>query len=171
MKNSLIKLFLCASICAFFPKFSMAQSQLIVTLNNNNLETFALNDISSIKFVAETLNLKMYNGNLHSWNISDIANYRFEGVGGLNNIESNIGILQVYPNPIIEQTVVSFSTQETQQIQIALIDFLGRTVQEVYSGKHQGTQNYTFKPNVLKGIYLLRLTSENGTLNQSILVQ
>jgi hypothetical protein len=171
MKNKyIIPLCFIAFVLIYCQKLS-AQAQLIVTLTNNNTETFAVSEIRSIKFGAQTMNLRRNNGSVSTWNISEIANYRFEGVSGINETEKNIGKLQVFPNPMQEQTSIVFASQTHQHIRIQLLDILGRSVREIYSGPHEGEQTYTFQADVPKGLYLLRLIKDNGQLTQSILIQ
>ena len=117
------------------------------------------------------MNLQRNNGSISAWNISEIANYRFESVLGINETEKNIGKLQVFPNPMQEQTRIVFASQTHQHIRILLLDILGRSVREIYSGPHEGEQTYTFQADVPKGLYLLRLIKDNGQLTQSILIQ
>ncbi len=154
-----------------YSKPVFAQAQLIVTLNNNNTETFAISEIRSIKFISQTMNLQKNNGSISTWNISDIANYRFEGVSGLNETELNMGSMQIYPNPADGQTFISFSYPSIQHIRIEILDLVGRTLHEVYNGKHLGEQRYGWQPNVPSGMYLVRLRSENGMLTQTIVIQ
>jgi hypothetical protein len=142
-----------------------------VTLTNGNTETFTLSEIRSVKFGVQTMNLQQNNGSISTWNISDVANYRLEGVSGIKDNEQANGKLQVYPNPARENLSISFSAQGTLRIRIELLDVLGRTVREIYSGTHTGEQSYTWQTDVPKGLYLLRLNSEKGQFTQSIIIQ
>jgi len=148
-----------------------AQPQLIVTLNNSNIETFALTDIRSIKFVQQTMTLFKNNGSVSSWSISDIDNYRFEGVSGINEQEQLIGKLEVFPNPASSQAVISFSSPINQRISIEVVDLLGKKQRDVYSGNHFGTQSYTWQVDIPKGIYVCRVSTENGIVTKSLIIQ
>ena len=171
MKNKYsILLGLISLMLSHSPKL-FAQAQLIVTLTNNNTETFAVSEIRSIKFEAQTMNLQRNNGSISTWNISEISNYRFEGVSGIKEADKNIGKLKVFPNPMQEQTNIVFTSATHHQIRIELLDVLGRAVREIYIGAHVGEHTYTFQADVPKGLYLLRLSSEIGELTQSILIQ
>ena len=117
------------------------------------------------------MNLQKNNGSLSTWNIVDIANYRFEGVAGINETDKSIGKLQVYPNPTQDLIRIFFISHTRQQIRIELLDVLGRTIREIYSGSHTGENTYTWQADVPLGLYLLRLSSDNGQLTQSILIQ
>ncbi len=171
MKNKYITLLFFIAFVLSNCKTVSAQAQLIVTLNNNSTETFDISDIRSLKFGTQTMNLQRNNGSISTWNISEIDNYRFEGVSGINEEETTIGKLQVFPNPMQEQTSFVFASPRHQQIRIELLDGLGRSVREIYSGAHVGEQTYSFQVNVPKGTYLLRLSGENGQLIKSIIIQ
>jgi hypothetical protein len=165
------KLFLIALIALCIPETLLAQAQLIVTLTNNTTETFAVSEIRSIKFGAQSMNLQQNNGTVASWNINEIDNYRFEGVTGLKEVEMGMGKLQVYPNPVQSLTQIVYNSKIRQQIRIELRDVLGRKVQEICNVVHVGEQTYTWQADVPKGLYLLCLISENGQLTQSIVIQ
>lgn len=171
MKNKYIKLLFFIAFVLSNCKTVSAQAQLIVTLNNNSTETFDISDIRSLKFGTQTMNLQRNNGSISTWNISEIDNYRFEGVSGIKEADKNIGKLKVFPNPMQEQTNIVFTSPTHHQIRIELLDVLGRAVREIYIGAHVGEHTYTFQANVPKGLYLLRLSSEIGELTQSILIQ
>jgi len=111
-------LFVLFSSVLFANQKLAAQSQLIVTHNSSNTETFALSDIRSIKFVAQIMTLFKNNGSVTSWSLNDIENYRFDGVLGVNEQEQLFGKLKVFPNPMSSQAVISFSSPINQRISI-----------------------------------------------------
>jgi hypothetical protein len=148
-----------------------AQAQLIVTLNNNSIETFALTDIRSIKFGAETMHLHSNNGNVSTWNISDISNYRIEGVTGLNETEGTAGKLEVFPNPATNQMLISFSSAQSQHINIEIFDLLGKKIRDIYSGNHSLHQSYPWQVDVPQGLYICRVTTKNGITTKSIIIK
>jgi hypothetical protein len=117
------------------------------------------------------MNLQGSNGSLSSWNISDIANYRFEGVTAACVSAQSKGKLEVYPNPVNVEASIFFASHGNQRIRIELLDVLGRSIREIYSGYHAGEHTYIWQADVPKGLYLLRLTSENGQLTQSVIIQ
>jgi hypothetical protein len=148
-----------------------AQVQLIVSLTNTATEAFNLSEIQSLKFLGQTLKIQLNNGSISTWNISEISNYRFEGDVGIIEEKHSVGKLKVFPNPVIEQTRIFFSTQGSQHIRIELLDILGRAVTEIYNGYHEGEQYYIWQSDLPKGLYLLRLVAENGQLTQTVLLQ
>jgi len=171
MRTLYFSLFVLFSIVLFTNQKLAAQQQLIVTLNNSNIETFALTDIRSIKFVQQTMTLFKNNGSVSSWSISDIDNYRFDGVSGINKQEQLIGKLEVFPNPSSSQVVISFSSLINQRISIEVVDLLGKKQCDVYIGNHFGTQSYIWQVDIAKGIYVCRVLTENGIVTKSLIIQ
>jgi Secretion system C-terminal sorting domain len=148
-----------------------SQGQMVVTLNNNNTETFALSEIRSLKFGTQTMNLYKTNGSISTWNISDIMNYSFVGVTGLDKLETSIGKLAVFPNPAGNRTMISFSTMQNQQISIELLDVQGKKMRDIYTGYHIGQHSYSWQVDVPKGLYLCRVKSENGIVTKPLIIQ
>jgi len=171
MRTLYFPLFVLFSIVIFANQKLAAQPQLIVTLNNSNIETFELSDIRSIKFVQQSMTLFKNDGSVSSWSISDIDNYRFDGVSGINKQEQPIGKLEVFPNPMSRQAVISFSSPINQRISIEVYDLLGKKQCDVYSGNHFGEQSYTWQVDIAKGIYVCRVSTENGIVTKSLIIQ
>ena len=171
MKTNLIKQLSGIALALVISPQLSAQAQLIVTLSNNNTETFALTDIRSIKFGAETMNLHSNNGNVSVWNISDILNYRFELVSGLSETESTAGKLEVFPNPATNQMLISFSSSQNQLITIEILDLLGKKIRDIYSGNHSLQQSYPWQVDIPKGMYICRVATKNGIVTKSLIIQ
>jgi hypothetical protein len=171
MKKSIYINLLFTLITLAFPLSLYSQTQLIVTLNNNNTETFSLSEIQSIKFGSQNMNIRKYDGNIFTWGINDIANYRFEDFTNLKKMEQTIGNLKVYPNPINEQTIISFTSTINQEISIEIVDLSGRTVLQLFKGNQSGNQNISWQPDLNKGMYLLKVIAQNRLYTQSIIIK
>lgn len=71
----------------------------------------------------------------------------------------------VYPNPLNQEGVISFSVKESQKVQVTLVDALGRTVDTLFEGTvpAQMEQRFTLTTDGLNsGNYWVRLKGENG---------
>ncbi len=99
------------------------------------------------------------------------------GCAGLANsrpeINENLG-LTVAPNPFAGFTNVSFTLDYTSATKLTVYDLNGRLVQvladEVLNmGDHE--INWNPQSSVAKGMYILRLETENGFMTQKMLVQ
>lgn len=97
------------------------------------------------------------------------------GVNGIDAPEAGIQHFNVFPNPIQDNTVVSFSLDEPQQVTLQLFDMAGRVVMDMYAGElsagqHQFPVQTAEKLN--SGLYFVRLTTAEGRMvTQKMVVQ
>lgn len=89
------------------------------------------------------------------------------------NINSNLGNtkMKLYPNPVMQTSVLEYELAETGRTEITVIDFTGKQLHHLYSGvkargKHQlsiNSSGFNIK-NLPNGMYLLQITT-NGKRN------
>lgn len=89
------------------------------------------------------------------------------------NINSNLGNtkMKLYPNPVMQTSVLEYELAETGRTEITVIDFTGKQLHHLYSGvkargKHQlsiNSNGFNIK-NLPNGMYLLQITT-NGKRN------
>lgn len=89
------------------------------------------------------------------------------------NINSNLGNtkMKLYPNPVMQTSVLEYELAETGRTEITVIDFTGKQQHHLYSGvkargKHQlsiNSNGFNIK-NLPNGMYLLQITT-NGKRN------
>jgi len=76
-----------------------------------------------------------------------------------------------YPNPMSDMTTIQFTTEQSEKVQIALYDQLGKVVfyqsYEVEEGFNEIDINLS---NLLTGIYISNISSQNNTYNNIKLV-
>jgi hypothetical protein len=80
--------------------------------------------------------------------------------------------LSIFPNPTDGLLNVSFTTDKSQSVKIEIFSMNG----EMIYSKDYGNINGSFDKqidlsSVAKGIYILRLISDNGTTNEKILLK
>jgi glucose/arabinose dehydrogenase len=88
-------------------------------------------------------------------------------------VTSPLQLSSLQPNPIRTQGQMTVSVAESQHVQIALFDVLGRKVASVFDGRVESTQpeRITLSTGSLAaGVYLLRAKSQGGTVTQRIVV-
>lgn len=149
---------------------------LVVSLTNGNNETFAVADINSIKFGATEMILNETNGTVNTWTIDDIDNYSFDGTTNINNeselLKENVA---VFPNPATDKVNIQFNSNQTQQIQIEIVDASGKVIHQVYKGQHKEESSFVWTPqsqgSVGAGNYFCKITTENKVITQSIIIQ
>lgn len=92
------------------------------------------------------------------------------GVNEKNNVFADV---QVYPNPFNKSTTLSYNLTNPGQVTVELFDIAGKSVGVIFTGnKNSGSHTIEIdgeKLNLTKGNYLLRLSSENGSLTEKIL--
>ena len=85
------------------------------------------------------------------------------GVAGTPSEQAlNIGI---YPNPFYSQATVSFQTENTQWVDIELLDLLGRRQEQIYAGPAVALTPYQWPVDgegLPSGLYFVRSTGASG---------
>jgi Secretion system C-terminal sorting domain len=78
----------------------------------------------------------------------------------------------VYPNPSNGKIFLKMESHETTTVQFELIDLLGKTLMEKTINLSTGQNlNEITLENVNNGIYVIRLRTGNGTINQKIFIE
>ncbi len=81
-------------------------------------------------------------------------------------------MLQIYPNPVVDQAVVKFELAVSGNVELQAYDLSGKQVYKMNYGVYQpGEHQVTFKPDNLKtGTYIIRMISGKQTAVSKILV-
>ncbi|GEO07111.1 hypothetical protein AAE02nite_47750 [Adhaeribacter aerolatus] len=93
---------------------------------------------------------------------------------GANDILALPAALTVYPNPATEKAIVNFSLTTAGKYTLDLYDIHGAKVKTLASGKTPANKALEVKVNVgefTKGVYLLKLQTEQGIYSQRLLIQ
>ncbi|MFH1005110.1 MAG: thiol protease/hemagglutinin PrtT [Bacteroidota bacterium] len=94
----------------------------------------------------------------------------------LPGVEEDIELsstLNVYPNPTENQLNISFNSNSMQNIEIDLTSLVGQTIFSDVNNKFSGSEySKTIDlSSVAKGIYILRIITENGIANRKVIVE
>lgn len=95
------------------------------------------------------------------------------GTVSLDEVNAGNSELAVYPNPLEEGSVVSFSLNDRKAVSIALFDVVGREAMKVFEGSlSSGAHSFQLEnANDLKaGVYFIRLQIEGKVFVQRLLV-
>ena len=78
---------------------------------------------------------------------------------------------KVYPNPITNQSVISFQTQTSGKVNLSVFDIHGRKITNILNKNlPAGTYNYSLSKNLPSdGIYFLRLKTQEGISTRKII--
>jgi endonuclease I len=95
-----------------------------------------------------------------------VSNEEFSTVPTLVNLNQN------YPNPFNPSTIISYSLQSPQKVNLAVYDQLGRRVALLQDGFYSsGSHQVTFDAAGLSsGVYFYRLISESSVLTRKMLL-
>lgn len=71
--------------------------------------------------------------------------------------------IEVYPNPVINQTSINYKVKTAGQVDVALLDIRGKQVCKIFEGHHNaGLYKRPFEMEFLPaGVYLLRISSKS----------
>jgi PKD repeat protein len=115
--------------------------------------------------------------------------FRFTSNGGNNiylddiNISQSTGIenpiadalnFNVYPNPVEENTIISFDILDKQKVGIKIYDIVGREVSSIFSGDlDAGEHQYSIaeKTNLSAGAYFVTLTIDKQRFTKKLIVK
>ena len=91
---------------------------------------------------------------------------------GVSEEVSGFDQLRIYPNPASDQLNISFSAEDKSDFTLHLISVTGESVYAEttsdFSGKYFNTVDLS---QLSKGVYFLRMTNENGTVNEKVVVK
>ncbi|MEQ9261958.1 MAG: CHRD domain-containing protein [Owenweeksia sp.] len=90
----------------------------------------------------------------------------------VNNIsreeELKLESLSIYPNPLIGNELTIGLESQVREVSIRIHDMNGR---EVYRKHVTGTREFTLKPSLSKGVYLVKVQTENGVRTMKLIQQ
>lgn len=91
----------------------------------------------------------------------------------INDFSTTTETILVYPNPIDENATLEFEIDQQEEICISLFDLNGKIVRSYVHdelkrpGKH--TQHLVFPSDLVKGVYILSISSKNGHLSIQVI--
>jgi hypothetical protein len=81
--------------------------------------------------------------------------------------------LNIYPNPLEENSVVSFDLEKSEHVSINIQDMIGRKMFNVFEGNlNAGEHQYTVleKPKLAAGVYFMNITVGNQFTTKKLIV-
>jgi PKD repeat protein len=97
-----------------------------------------------------------------------------QGAVGVTDQDNAIGTFDVYPNPAQDNTMIEFSLDKQESVNVEVMDLNGKIVQAVYAGQlNNGVHRFPVNTAELSsGIYLVRLmTGEGNYLTRKLIVE
>ncbi|HET6990687.1 MAG TPA: T9SS type A sorting domain-containing protein, partial [Bacteroidia bacterium] len=104
-----------------------------------------------------------------------IDDINITGTSGIDAPDAGIQHFDVFPNPVQDNTMVSFSLDQPQNVTLQLFDMTGRVISEIYNGNlTAGEHQFPVQPAdfLSNGLYFVRLTTAQGrTVTQKLIVE
>ncbi len=103
-----------------------------------------------------------------------IDDINIQGTTGVESPDAGISQFSVFPNPAQDNTMISFSLQDQEQVNLQLIDMTGREVMNVYSGDLAAGQHMmpVNTAELSSGIYFIRMSTADGrNVTQKLVVE
>ena len=100
----------------------------------------------------------------------------YDWISDVNTQASNyaFGINSVKPNPVIDQTTVTYTLKQRSNVRFELVDNLGKVIGVVHQATNQPANTYTFELNVSEieasGSYSLRMVAEGKASTEQIVI-
>lgn len=99
------------------------------------------------------------------------ANYTIPGLGDTENINTSTQLM-IYPNPVKNKFFIEFSSEDSQNIQVELINITGKTVYSKTLLQISGNYKEEFDVSSFsKGIYYLRVIGNNSIVNKKVILK
>ena len=104
---------------------------------------------------------------------SDTVRITFKAFGpGIGEQNSLISKMSVYPNPATADFSVGFSATRSEPVSLELMSFDGRIVWQLQTTTRPGINTiHVPDVNVSKGLYLVRMKTEQGDLGQKLIIK
>ncbi len=150
------------------PTLSMATTELIPTETSQwTTLTFDLTpyrNMTNARIRFELRNLRGNNTFIDDFSITS-------STGLLDNLKQEMAF-NVYPNPMEGNAYAQFELKQTQNIEINICDVTGKKITTIQQGEMQaGMHSLAINRSDLKaGIYLINVTTQNGTFSHKLVV-
>jgi len=102
-----------------------------------------------------------------------VDNLAFNGsVTGLNNQESFLSDVTIFPNPTSDNATIELNVQKISLVKFQLVDLAGKLIKEINAGEIQGNYKHTINTTgISKGIYFLKVIANDAVEVKKIVIQ
>ena len=143
---------------------------------NGTSASYNLADVRKITFVADEMNLQLFDGSVYSWNLSSIGNYQYnENISGIDELLNKVNTWQVavFPNPATNLLNVRYNLPTNDKILISLFDLQGKLLLEMNKGNRaKGEHEESLDISTLPvGQYICRIVGQTNTISKNIVKQ
>lgn len=103
----------------------------------------------------------------------DDVNLSGTASAGMDELANSI-YFNIYPNPIEENSIITFNLIEKQKVDVKIFDVLGREVSNLYSGElNAGEHQYAVseKSSLVAGVYFVQLNVGSHSFTKKLIVK
>jgi hypothetical protein len=175
MNSRYTKVFLLFLLLGLASISSKAQS-IYFNYSNGTNAAYNLTDVRKITFVADEMNLQLFDGSVYSWNVSSIGHYQYDensiGIDELLN-KANAWQVNIFPNPAYNVLNVRYNLPTDDKILISVLDLQGKLLLEINKGNRaKGEHEETFDISSLTaGQYVCSISGQKNTISKNIIKQ
>jgi len=175
MNSKFINTFLHVLFFCVISISSKAQS-IYFNYSDGSNASYNLVDIRKITFVADEMNMLLFDGSVYSWNVSSIGHYQYdENTIGIDEFlnSANSWQVSVFPNPATNLLNVRYNLPTEDNILISVFDLQGKLLLEIIAGnrakgEHEETLDLSTLP---AGHYVCRISGQTNTISKNITKQ
>ncbi len=100
---------------------------------------------------------------------SNMISFSTDWTVNTQSLPANIEDFAVYPNPFRDNIILNITTSTTQDVQIEIFDLSGRLMISQGDNIIHGENRIKLNTEILKsGLYILKMTTEDGVLTESL---
>jgi hypothetical protein len=104
-----------------------------------------------------------YNG----WGWSPAVKLNFEPTIGISENNSTVHVGDIFPNPVISESVINILVDNAQQVEFTIIDLSGKTVKTNSMNLNEGENQVSIDSSELpSGAYRIVISSENNVMTR-----
>ena len=127
-------------------------------------------DITGVE-IGDTKSIGLTVSNEFGCTADDEVNVTFKDCTGIGELAKDV-MMSVYPNPNNGQFTLSLQSDETQTVNIVMVNILGEVMEESGEITFKDTYSRTFDlENMSAGVYFIRVNSDNGVLIQRLVIE
>jgi uncharacterized protein (TIGR02145 family) len=89
---------------------------------------------------------------------------------GIISLDNANGALQIYPNPVTEQSMLTFVALESGNAVICIVDLSGKTVYQISTLLSRGTHSFRIS-GINQGMYFVKVTGKNYSCSAKLISQ
>lgn len=166
--KKIVWLFIVIASCSL----SASAQSIYFNFTNGTNGQYPLTDVQHIDFSSTDMQMHLTNGTLVSWNTTAIISYKYlPFVTALSEVP-NIAIgMDVSPNPSNGDVQIKYTLPVHQKLELAIYDLKGQLIEQREIGE-QDLGSYTQQWHATKkGVYIIKLSTEQEIISKKIIIQ